>query len=102
MTEGDLPFNFEVVYDDPDNFHLVISNADEKIIVNDITFRKDRATNKDTLTINFPPYDSYLKVIYEESMLEGYWYVPSRGNIKSILLQSMARTTGLPLYKSLP
>ncbi|MBK8506252.1 MAG: hypothetical protein IPL46_31060 [Saprospiraceae bacterium] len=55
VTEGDLPFNFEVVYDDPDNFHIVISNADEKIILENITFRKDRATNKDTLTIHFPP-----------------------------------------------
>ncbi|MCB0686773.1 MAG: TlpA family protein disulfide reductase, partial [Saprospiraceae bacterium] len=59
VTEGDLPFNFDVIYDDEENFHLEIHNAQETIVLDQITFLKDRATNKDTLIIDFPPYDSY-------------------------------------------
>lgn len=79
VTEGDLPFTFDVVYDDPENFHLEIHNAEETIILDQITLLKDRATNKDTLFIEFPPYDSYFKVIFEDNILEGDWIVPSRG-----------------------
>ncbi len=80
VTEGDLPFNFEVIYRDKENFYIEISNAEEKIILDQITFQKDRATNKDTVFIEFPPYDSYFKVIFEDNILEGFWYVPSRVN----------------------
>lgn len=80
VTEGDLPFNFNVVYDNPDSFHLEIHNAEETIILDQITILKDRATNKDTLIIEFPPYDSYFKLIFEDNILEGEWYVHSRGS----------------------
>ncbi|NND32684.1 MAG: TlpA family protein disulfide reductase [Saprospiraceae bacterium] len=80
VTEGDLPFNFEVVYTDPDKFYIEIINADERIRLDEIVYLKDRATIKDTLIINFPPYDSYFKVLFEDNILEGYWHVPSRVN----------------------
>lgn len=80
VTEGDLPFNFDVVYDDPENFHLEIHNGEETIILDQVTLFKDRATNKDTLIIEVPPYDSYFKVVFEDNILEGEWHVPSRGN----------------------
>jgi len=78
VSQGELPFNFEVIYDTPDSFHLEIINGEERIVVNDITIGLDRATAKDTLIINFPVYDSYIYAIYEEDILEGDWIVNNR------------------------
>jgi hypothetical protein len=41
-SNGELPFNFEVIYDRPDSFHIVIHNGEERIIVNDIRMGVDR------------------------------------------------------------
>lgn len=79
VTEGDLPFNFEVNYLNEDDFEIVITNAEERIVLNEIEFTHDRATNKDTIRIPFPPYDSYLEVLFEGNVMEGKWIVPSRG-----------------------
>lgn len=70
---GELPFLFEVVYDTPDSFHLVIHNGEERIKVTDITYGLDRRTAKDTLTIEFPIYNTKIVAIYEESVIEGRW-----------------------------
>lgn len=80
VTEGDLPFTFEVIYRDRENLYLEIHNGNGKIILDQITFLKDRATNKDTVIVAFPPYDSYFKLIFEDNILEGTWNVPSLGN----------------------
>ena len=74
VTEGDLPFTFEVTYSDPDQFYLEIINASNRIKLDKITYLKDRATIKDTLIIEFPQGDSYLKVLFEDNILEGYWH----------------------------
>lgn len=82
VTEGELPFNFEVIYDDPTTFHLVVSNGEERIEVRDITYGKDRATNQDTIRIEFPVFDSYITALYEEDVIEGTWVVNYRDNYK--------------------
>lgn len=84
VTNGELPFNFEVVYTDDTTFHLEIMNGEERIVVKDITIGLDRATAKDTIVINFPVYDSYLRAIYEENIMEGEWVVNNRGEAYSI------------------
>lgn len=80
VTDGELPFNFEVVYDTETDFHINIINGEERIRVDDITMGLDRATAKDTVIINFPLYETYIKAIFEERILEGVWVIPSRGN----------------------
>ena len=81
--DSELPFNFEVVYDHPDsNFHIIIHNADERIKVDDIRFGRDLATAKDTIEIRFPVYDSYIRAIYEDGVMEGEWVVNYRENYK--------------------
>ena len=87
-TEGQLPFNFEVVYDSPREFHIVIHNADERIIVDSIRVGRDRATAKDTIWIDFPVYDSYIKAIFEEDLMEGEWV---RKNRKDYRIPFVAR-----------
>ena len=45
VSDGELPFNFEVVYTDDTTFHIVLINGDERIEVpaEDITFGNTRA-----------------------------------------------------------
>ena len=80
--DGELPFNFEVKYDDADHFHVEIINSDERIVLKDIVYGRDKSTAKDTVKINFTDYDTYLYAIYEEGMLEGYWNVNYKDNYR--------------------
>ena len=77
-SQGELPFNFEVIYDTKDSFHIVIHNGDERIIVNDIRMGTDRKTGRDTIWIDFPVYDSHIKAQYEEDAIEGWWVARNR------------------------
>jgi thiol-disulfide isomerase/thioredoxin len=79
---GELPFNFEVKYTDKDNFYIEIHNAEERIAVSDIIYGRDKATAKDTIIINFPVFDTYIKAIYEDDLMEGDWYVNYKTNYK--------------------
>ncbi|MBK9150977.1 MAG: TlpA family protein disulfide reductase [Saprospiraceae bacterium] len=81
--DSELPFNFEVVYPEGDSmFQIVIYNAEEKIVVDDIEFGRDFATAKDTVLIHFPVFDSYIKAIYEDGVMEGEWVVNYRENYR--------------------
>jgi thiol-disulfide isomerase/thioredoxin len=76
--DSELPFNFEVVYDDSVHFHIVIHNAEERIKVDKIYYGTDRSTAKDTIIIDFPVYDTKIKAIYEDGIMEGEWIVNYR------------------------
>lgn len=82
VEPGELPFNFEVIYEEGSNedFKIVLYNDDERLDVTDIRYGKDRATNRDTVLIKFPVYDTYIKAIYNEGVLEGDWFVNYREN----------------------
>jgi len=73
-----LPFNFEVIYPTPDSFYIVLHNGDERIDVSDIRYGRDMATAKDTVLIRFPVFDTYIKAIYVENVMEGMWVVNYR------------------------
>lgn len=76
----ELPFNFEVVYTSPDSFYLEIINGEERIRADKIYYGRDRSTAKDTLRVAFPVYDSYIKAIFQEDILQGEWVVNYREN----------------------
>lgn len=80
VSSGELPFNFEVKYKNEDEFYLEIQNGDEVIEITDIKYGVDRKTAKDTIWINFPIFDSYIKGIYEGNLIQGYWVVNNREN----------------------
>ena len=82
VMDGELPFTFKVVHDSETEFHIEIKNGDENIMVSDITIGLDRSTAKDTVIINFPLYETYIRAIFEERVMEGYWVNPSRGNYR--------------------
>lgn len=71
----ELPFNFTVSYPQPDSFIIEILNASERIVVDDISYGTDRSTAMDTVIISFPAYDTYLKGIVDENIIEGHWHV---------------------------
>jgi thiol-disulfide isomerase/thioredoxin len=77
---GQLPFIFEVVYDNEEDFHIVIHNGEERIKVDNITYGRDKSTAKDTVIIDFPDYDTKFKAIYEEKVMEGKWIVNYKDN----------------------
>lgn len=78
VTEGELPFNFEIVYDNDTTFHMIILNGEEKIKVTDIHIGKDIRTGSDTFLIQFPVYDTYLQGAFEEDVMQGNWVVNYR------------------------
>jgi len=78
----ELPFNFEVFYEDESNIYIELINGEERIRVDDITYGRDHGTAKDTVTIKFPVFDTYLKGIFVENVFEGFWHVNYRDNYK--------------------
>ncbi|WP_116127366.1 TlpA disulfide reductase family protein [Lewinella sp. IMCC34183] len=84
VTGGQLPFNFDVVYEDDTTFHLVIHNGEEDILVpaSDIRAGRDRSVGRDTLRIDFPVYDSHISAYHEENVIEGVWVVHYRDNYR--------------------
>ncbi len=84
VTNGELPFNFEVIYKNETDFYIELINGDERLRVDSITIGLDRATAKDTIVIEFPVYDSRIDAIFEEDIMEGAWTVNNRGEPYSI------------------
>jgi len=79
VSQGELPFTFEVIQDDNDKFYIEIINGEERIAVKDIEFWLDKKTAKDSFRINFPLYETYIEGLYEGRVMEGKWYVPAKG-----------------------
>lgn len=77
-SEGELPFNLTVDYVNESDFTLTIHNGAEDVVVSDIIYGLDRATAKDTLTIQFPTYGSYIDAIFEEDIIEGHFINPRK------------------------
>ncbi len=80
VTDGELPFTFELVYDTKDKFHIEIINGEERIRVDDIVYGHNRVNGDDTIRIEFPHYDSYIRALYEEDVIEGEWVVKTKKN----------------------
>ena len=82
VTLGELPFNFDVVYEDDTKFHIEIINGEERIKVTDITFGRGKERAMDSIRINFPLYETYITAWVEGNLMEGFYYVPAKGDYK--------------------
>ncbi|MEZ4987350.1 MAG: hypothetical protein R2795_20285 [Saprospiraceae bacterium] len=82
VTNGELPFNFEVIYTDDTTFQVAFLNGDERIIVNDVSFGRSKSRAKDSVRIEFPIYDTYLVGLYEEGVIEGEWVINYKANYR--------------------
>jgi len=82
VNENELPFNFEVVYDNDTTFHIEILNGEERIVVpaSDIEFGRSKHRARDTIRINFPLYESYITGSFAGNLIEGQWVVTTREN----------------------
>ncbi|MDX1942700.1 MAG: TlpA disulfide reductase family protein [Saprospiraceae bacterium] len=78
INSGELPFTFEVKYENDTKFYIEIINGEERIRLDDIVIGRDKRIAKDTIVINFPVFDSYIKGIYHENIIQGEWVVNNR------------------------
>ncbi len=75
VTAGELPFTFDVIYNSDSTFYIEIENGTEKIRVDDISYGRERTTLDDTILINFPEFDTYIKAKFKEGVMQGDWFV---------------------------
>lgn len=80
IEKGVLPFNFEVVYDSDSVFHLEIINGEERIIADDIQMGWSKKLGKDTILIQFPIFETYIRGVYLENIIQGEWVVTNKEN----------------------
>jgi thiol-disulfide isomerase/thioredoxin len=82
VVQSELPFNFEVIYENDTTFYIEIINGEERIKVesSDINFGRNKARARDTIRINFPVYDSYFVGSFAGNTIEGSWIVLNREN----------------------
>lgn len=78
VTEGQLPFNFEVHYQSDTAFYWLIRNGEATLRLDDISFGRRPGTMQDTIKVRFPDSDSYFEGLHEDGIIEGYWRDPSR------------------------
>ena len=80
VSKGELPFNFEIKYEEDGTMNAIILNGDEKMEVNNIQFGRMENRSIDTFLIDFPVYDTYLKGTFQERILNGKWVVNYKEN----------------------
>ncbi len=78
VNKGELPFNFEIRYATPDSFYLELINGAERIPIQQVVSGWDNSIGKDTVRIDFPVFDSYIRAVYAENIMEGEWVVNNR------------------------
>ncbi len=80
IQDGQLPFVFEVIYENENDFYIDIINGEERMRVDDIKFGRDRTTGDDTLLIEIPYYDSYIRAKYKANVVQGVFVAKNRKN----------------------
>lgn len=82
VVPGEIPFNFEVVYDNDSTFHINIINGTERIPIDpeNISFGRNRNRAQDTIRIEFPVFDSYISGAFAGDVIDGQWVVRNREN----------------------
>lgn len=80
VTDGQLPFTMDVIYETDTTFRIEMHNGEETIVVpaKDISSGRDQSQGRDTLRIEFPVYDTYISAYHEENVIEGVWVVNYR------------------------
>ncbi len=84
VSGGELPFFMDVQYEPDSNIVIHIINGEERIPVRDVRVFKDKASPHDSVYINFPVYDSFIRAAFEERVISGEWVVNNRGSYYAI------------------
>jgi len=77
----ELPFNFEIAYEDSVMVGYLI-NGKERIKIENLHFGRDRSSAKDTFQMDFAAFDTKVNAFYEENFIEGTWDIPYKENYK--------------------
>lgn len=75
VTAGELPFLFDVVYEDDGAFYLIIQHAETTTRTPSVSFGRSPQRARDTLAVAFPQANARIEAFYEENLLEGVWIV---------------------------
>ena len=81
-SSGELPFNFEVVYDNDTTWHVVLINGDERLPVHNVSMGRSRGSANDTIRIDFSIFDTHIHAVVKEDIMQGHWYVHSKENYR--------------------
>ncbi|MEP7324140.1 MAG: TlpA disulfide reductase family protein [Saprospiraceae bacterium] len=82
-VEDELPFFFEVKYaEGKKQPYLEIINGPERIRIDDVFMGRNRTTAEDTVMIDFAVFDSHLRGIAREGIIEGEWVVRNKVNYR--------------------
>lgn len=82
FKDGELPFNFEVVYLDEEKFYVELHNGRERIRCDSIRYGRDRTRARDTVNIYFPEYQTYIHADIRGGVMQGEWIVPTKVNYR--------------------
>jgi thiol-disulfide isomerase/thioredoxin len=102
VSDGELPFNFEVKYVNKDSFYIEIINGEERIVLDHIFIGHDRTRGKDTIFIDIPVFDSYIHGGFEENIISGEWVVRSKENYRIPFLAHHGREYRFTTLKKKP
>jgi len=102
VAAGELPFNFEIKYSNDTSFFIELRNGEEIITLDDISFGRDIRTANDTVVIRFPPYDSYIRAIYKENVMEGHWIDKTKDNYSIPFVAQYGRSHRFTVLKNKP
>ncbi len=83
IRDKELPFVFEIQYDDAGDMYALIHNGEERIKVDDITWMPAQLNGgNDTVRIDFPLYNSFITATFNERYLDGNWFDLNRGEYR--------------------
>ncbi|MEM7102608.1 MAG: TlpA disulfide reductase family protein [Bacteroidota bacterium] len=102
VSQGELPFNFKVIYDTDSTFYVEIYNGEEVIEVKDVIYWKNPRTGRDTIEIQFPHYESKIRALYEERFIEGVFIDEGRGNYSIPFLATHGQVYRFSTLKKAP
>lgn len=81
--EDELPFFFEVFYNEQTgNPFVEIINGPERIRIDEVYWGRNKNTAEDTVLIDFVVFDSHLRGIIREGIIQGEWVVRNKVNYR--------------------
>lgn len=80
LSDNSLPFNFEIKYNDQNEMVFYFINGEERIEVKEVEHEMTHRDVKDSVTVHFPEFGSYLAAKYESNGMTGSFNIPDKNN----------------------
>ncbi len=102
INENQLPFLFEVIYDEKGDFEVEVINGTERIKVDELRIGVDRKTARDTIEMDFSIYESTIKAVYRSGIMEGNWIVHSKKDYSIPFVAYFGKSERFTILKNEP